>query len=295
MINALWLSAGEQKPLFMLSPEDQMSQFNSNTGNARHTRLLFSIFVIMLPLCLTIPAAADTILLDDFSQSMTATNPTGNNFFFDDLQGTPTEYELNLYPNGTVSWTDAGSGIFGGTRTVTMAKVLGGTSPTSAKIYSGTLQISHPTSDGALSITLDYQNAPATMFTGVDWFVVNMQELDDVAVNSVFPKVRLYSSASVYKEKIFTTPLALGSNILTLASLFNELGTRNVTRVTVLMEAQTGADFKINSLAFTPTPEPGAIAASLLAAVLCGIRLHKRQRAPRERSCKQTESTATLC
>lgn len=279
----------------MLSPEDQMSQFNSNTGNARHTRLLFSIFVIMLPLCLTIPAAADTILLDDFSQSMTATNPTGNNFFFDDLQGTPTEYELNLYPNGTVSWTDAGSGIFGGTRTVTMAKGSVGGSPTNAKIYSGTLQISHPTSDGALSITLDYQNAPATMFTGVDWFVVNMQELDDVAVNSVFPKVRLYSSASVYKEKIFTTPLALGSNILTLASLFNELGTRNVTRVTVLMEAQTGADFKINSLAFTPTPEPGAIAASLLAAVLCGIRLHKRQRAPRERSCKQTESTATLC
>ena len=272
-----------------------MSQFNSNTCNARHTRLLFSLFVIMLPLCLTIPAAADTILLDDFSQSMTATNPTGNNFFFDDLQGTPTEYELNLYPNGTVSWTDAGSGIFGGTRTVTMAKGSVGGSPTNAKIYSGTLQISHPTSDGALSITLDYQNAPATMFTGVDWFVVNMQELDDVAVNSVFPKVRLYSSASVFKEKTFATPLALGSNILTLASLFNELGTRNVTRVTVLMEAQTGADFKINSLAFTPTPEPGAIAASLLAAVLCGIRLHKRQRAPRERSCKQTESTATLC
>jgi len=269
MINALWLSAGEQKPLFMLSPEDQMSQFNSNTGNARHTRLLFSIFVIMLPLCLTIPAAADTILLDDFSQSMTATNPTGNNYSFDDLGGTPTEYELNLYPNGTVSW--------------------------SAKIFSGTLQISHPTSDVPLSITLDYQNAPATMFTGVDWFVVNMQELDDVAVNSVFPTVRLYSSASVYKEKIFTTPLALGSNILTLSSLFSELGTRNVTRVTVSMNAQTGADFKINSLAFTPTPEPGAIAASLLAAVLCGIRLHKRQRAPRERSCKQTESTATLC
>jgi len=272
-----------------------MSQFYSNTGKARHTRLLFSLFVIMLPLCLTIPAAADTILLDDFSQSMTATNPTGNNFFFDDLGGTPTEYELNLYPNGGVSWTDTGSGIFGGTRTVTMAKVLGGTSPTSAKIYSGTLQISHPTSDVPLSITLDYQNAPATMFTGVDWFVVNMQELDDVAVNSVFPTVRLYSSASVYKEKIFTTPLALGSNILTLSSLFSELGTRNVTRVTVSMNAQTGADFKINSLAFTPTPEPGALAASLLAAVLCGIRLHKRQRAPRERSCKQTESTATLC
>lgn len=272
-----------------------MSQFNSNTGNARHTRLLFSIFVIMLPLCLTIPAAADTILLDDFSQSMTATNPTGNNYSFDDLGGTPTEYELNLYPNGTVSWTDTGSGIFGGIRTVTMAKGSIGGSPTNAKIYSGTLQISHPTSDVPLSITLDYQNAPATMFTGVDWFVVNMQELDDVAVNSVFPTVRLYSSASVYKEKIFTTPLALGSNILTLSSLFSELGTRNVTRVTVSMNAQTGADFKINSLAFTPTPEPGAIAASLLAAVLCGIRLHKRQRAPRERSCKQTESTATLC
>jgi hypothetical protein len=272
-----------------------MSQFYSNTGKARHTRLLFSLFVIMLPLCLTIPAAADTILLDDFSQSMTATNPTGNNFFFDDLGSTPTEYELNLYPNGSVSWTDTGSGIFGGTRTVTMAKGSTGSSPTSAKIYSGTLQISHPTSDGPLSITLDYQNAPATMFTGVDWFVVNMQELDDVAVNSVFPTVRLYSSASVFKEKIFTTPLALGSNILTLSSLFSELGTRNVTRVTVSMEAQTGADFKINSLAFTPTPEPGAIAASLLAAVLCGIRLHKRQRAPRERSCKQTESTATLC
>lgn len=275
-----------------------MSQFNSNTCNARHTRLLFSIFVIMLPLCLTIPAAADTILLDDFSQSMTATNPTGNYFFFDVLGGPPTEYELNLYPNGSVSWTDTGSGIFGGTRTVTMAKgSLGGSlpPPTSAKIYSGTLQISHPTSDVPLSITLDYQNAPATMFTGVDWFVVNMQELDDVAVNSVFPTVRLYSSASVFKEKIFTTPLALGSNILTMASLFSELGTRNVTRVTVSMNAQAGADFKINSLAFTPTPEPGAIAASLLAAVLCGIRLHKRQRAPRERSCKQTESTATLC
>jgi hypothetical protein len=280
----------------MLSPEDQMSQFYSNTGKARHTRLLFSLFVIMLPLCLTIPAAADTILLDDFSQSMTATNPTGTNVFsFTNLGGTPPEYELNLYPNDTVSWTDTGSGIFGGTRRVTMAKGSTGSSPTSAKIYSGTLQISHPTSDGPLSITLDYQNATATMFTGVDWFVVNMQELDDVAVNSVFPTVRLYSSASVYKEKIFTTPLALGSNILTLSSLFSELGTRNVTRVTVSMEAQTGADFKINSLAFTPTPEPGAIAASLLAAVLCGIRLHKRQRAPRERSCKQTESTATLC
>lgn len=272
-----------------------MSQFNSNTCNARHSRLLFSLFVTTLTLCLTIPAAADTILLDDFSQSMTATNPTGTNFFFDDLGGTPTEYELNLYPNGTTSWTDTGSGIFGGTRRVTMAKDLGGTSPTNAKIYSGTLQISHPTSDMRLSITLDYQNAPATMFTGVDWFVVNMQELDDVAVNSVFPTVRLYSSASVFKEKTFATPLALGTNILTLASLFNELGTRNVTRVTVSMNAQAGADFKIDSLAFTPTPEPGAIAASLLAAVLCGISLHKRKHAARERSCQQTESTATLC
>ena len=160
-----------------------MPQFNSNTCNARHTRLLFSIFVIMLPLCLTIPAAADTILLDDFSQSMTATNPTGNYFAFDVLGGPPTEYELNLYPGipddpvSTVSWTDTGSGIFGGTRTVTMAKGLGGTSPTSAKIYSGTLQISHPTSDEPLPITLDHPNAPATIFPGVDWFIVQLPGL----------------------------------------------------------------------------------------------------------------------
>lgn len=253
-----------------------MTGYSQHPTNSSLGCCLFRLLVIMLSAFLTFPVAADTIVLDDFSQQITGSGASGSGYFFGD-DGTGVT-ELSLGPGGSVAWSDTGTGIFGGTRRVTVSKDTTGSSLSSVKVNTGVFEVSHPDGDGALSISLNYQDAPVTAFTGVDWFVVDMQLVDQVASDSVFPTLRLYRDASTFAEKTFSTPLAAGPNILTLASMFQQLGTRNITRATVSMTAQAGADFKINLLAFTPTPEPGTVATGLLIATLCWYRHQRRKR-----------------
>lgn len=258
-----------------------MTGHPTSATNRRLGCCLFRFVVTVFTILLTYPLAADTIVLDDFSTSITGAGvagASGTNFSFDNLGGG--EYELSLIPNGTVSWSDTGPGIFGGTRKVTMAKT-GGTSPTSAKIFSGVLEVGHPTNDVPLSVSLEY-NSTSVAFDQVDLLVVNMQSVDAEASESVFPTLTLHNGTTS-AEKSFLTPLTVGSNILTLSSLFQALNSRNVTRVTLSMTAQTGADFKINSLLFTPTPEPSGIAICLTVAAFCCHKLHRRTLAHRAR------------
>ena len=258
-----------------------MTGHPTSATNRRLGRCLFRFVVTVFTILLTYPLAADTIVLDDFSTSITSagvTGASGTNFSFEDLGGG--QYELSLYPNGTVSWSDTDPGIFGGTRKVTMAKT-GGASQTSAKIFSGVLEVGHPTTDVPLSVSLEY-NSTGVAFDQVDWLVVNMQSVDAEAAASVFPTLRLYNGAT-FAQKSYLTPLTVGSNILTLSSMFQALNSRNVTRVTLSMTAQSGADFKINSLLFTPTPEPSGIAICLVVAAFYCQKLHRRTLAHRAR------------
>lgn len=269
-----------------------MTGLYPQNSNRRHNSLLFRSVIILLSLLLTNAATADTIVLDDFSTPLTAANESGSNYSFDDLGD---HLELILYPGGSVTWEDSGPGIFGGKRQVTMQKASSpsfGGSLTNAKILSGLFEVSHPDNDMPLSITLDYQNASTTSFAGLEFFVVHTEQLDGTAVNTLFPTLRLYNNAGVSREKTFATPLTAGSNFLSLTSLFQDLGTRNVTRATLNFTAPTGADFKINSMAFTPAPEPGSIAACILIAVFCALRVHKRKSANEDRFSRQS-ATAT--
>lgn len=179
-----------------------MTGLYPQNSNRRHNSLLFRSVIILLSLLLTNAATADTIVLDDFSTPLTAANESGSNYSFDNLGD---HLELSLRPGGSVSWTDSGSGIFGGTRRVTMQKATGGSSFTTAIISSGLFEVSHAEDDQNLSITLDYLNSSTTSFAGLEFLVVQMVSLDDVATNSLRPKLTLYSSALFQRNTIHYT------------------------------------------------------------------------------------------
>ena len=122
-----------------------MTGYSQHPKNSSLGCCLFRLLVIMLSAFLTFPVAADTIVLDDFSQQITASGASGSGYFFGD-DGTGVT-ELSMGPGGSVTWSDAGTGIFGGTRRVTISKVAG-SSFSSVKVNAGVFEVSHPDGDG---------------------------------------------------------------------------------------------------------------------------------------------------
>ncbi len=255
----------------------------------------FALFILMIALStisLTSTTQADTIVLDDFSQSLNATG--GVTATQINTSGIASNFNLNLAnarvsirPNTSATWRDStpGSGTLWNSRYVQMSKPhVSQTSTLSSVISinsgaSGKLVFTHPDADQTLSASISYRNLDGNGSLARDLsemvsFVIDVDSFDQ----SISPSLTLYDVDGKSASKSFSTPLSTGLNTLAIGDLFKSVNKSSIVRVDLNFALTTGSDLAVREIFFAPVPEPSTVALAFLIAAFCGSRIARRNR-----------------
>jgi len=236
--------------------EERMTAGQSDITHRTHGRLVFGFVVVWLCVLFSRTTTADGIVLDDFttiSSGTTTTTPVGgaSGRF---LGGTT----VRLFPGESVAWTDTSSGgMLWNQRTTTMQKT-GGDDVTTLDIAGGKLDLSHPSNDVDLSLTLSYSQFPASFkdLSASAFFIIEVDNKDLSATGTLTPTLRLYDSTTSASLQ-FSSSLNIGLNVLSLQPLLSQLNMHSIRQADVIFTVPTDVDFTLDSMYFAPVPEPG--------------------------------------
>ena len=238
--------------------EERMTAGQSGITHRTHGRTVFGFVVVWLCVLFSRTTTADVIVLDDFttiSSGTTTTTPPGgaSGRLFG---GT----SVNLIPGESVAWTDTSpSGMLWNQRTTTMQKADSEEgSPSILTIDNGLLDLSHPSNDVDLSLTLSYSQFPASFkdLSASAFFIIDVFNKDLSAAGTLTPTLRLYDSTTSASLQ-FSSSLNIGPNVLSLQPLLSKLNMQAIRQADVIFTVPTDVDFVLDSMYFAPVPEPG--------------------------------------
>lgn len=237
--------------------EERMTAGQSDITHRTHGRIVFGFVVVWLCVLFSRTTTADGIVLDDFttiSSGTTTTTPSGgaSGRIFG---GT----SVNLMPDESVAWTDTSSGgMLWNQRTTTMQKGNSGSPASILTIDNGLLDLSHPSGDVDLSLTLSYSQSPNSFkdLSASAFFIIEVDNKDLSAAGTLAPTLRLYDSTTSASLQ-FSSSLNIGLNVLSLQPLLSQLNMHSIRQADVIFTVPTDVDFTLDSMYFAPVPEPG--------------------------------------
>ncbi len=246
---------------------------------------LLSTLVILSAIVFTPSLKADTIVLDDFSQSLVRTDSIVNSgpgsvFGPGDTGYTPGDRTVYIDGNVSTSWRDAnsvGAGLLWNSRYVTFSKPSGGTSSIAINDSGlGKLSVSHPAGEPNLTLSLTYRDEVSQTQTQRNLasmvnFVINVVSIDQ----SVKPTLKVYDSTGASSSGQFSTALTTGVNTFALGSLFSAIDETRVVRIDLDFLLPSGTDLDFTELYFAPVPEPSTVAMSI---IVVGAVLYRARR-----------------
>lgn len=263
-----------------------MTNIRKMTPAGLQQSALFSTLVILSAIVFTPSLKADTIVLDDFSQSLVRTDSIVNSgpgsvFGPGDTGYTPGDKTVYINGNVSTSWRDAnsvGAGLLWNSRYVTFSKLNGDTSYIAINdLGLGKLSVSHPDGEPDLSLRLTYRDEVSQTQTQRNLasmvnFVINVVSIDQTTVK---PTLKVYDSTGASSSAQFSTALTTGVNTFALGSLFSAIDETRVVRIDLDFLLPTATDLNFTELYFAPVPEPSTVAMSL---IVVGAVLYRARR-----------------
>ncbi|MFM7163958.1 MAG: hypothetical protein ACKO3T_01835 [Planctomycetaceae bacterium] len=232
-----------------------MTKMDTPKGAQREKGQVLRLLGVLLCILFSKTAAADIIVLDDFStlasETITVTPGTGTS----NSHGG----QVVIAPGETVDWQDSLTALPFSTRKVTAARQNQGSASTVSIGYNS-FDVSHPVG-GNLTLNLSYEGGLAN-FSSADTLNINVTAKDTAGDGNLKPTLKLFSG-SASAEASFATPLVVGINSISIRNLLQALNAAQISKVQINLVVPSDVDFTLSSIYFAPVPEPGMVSIGL--------------------------------